>query len=71
MAVIGLKKMDYYLFLDESGDHGLTRIDPQFPIFVSCVVLISHSDYEELKSRVSDLKSKFWDDKKVICTPWT
>jgi len=23
-----------YLFLDESGDHSLTRIDSQYPVFV-------------------------------------
>lgn len=58
--------MDYYLFLDESGDHGLTRIDPQFPIFVLCGVLISQADYEKLKTEVIELKSKFWGNKKVI-----
>lgn len=58
--------MDYYLFLDESGDHGLTRIDSQFPIFVLCGVLISQTDYEELKTKIAELKNKFWDDKKVI-----
>jgi hypothetical protein len=30
---------DYIVFADESGDHGLTSIDPQFPVFalVFCV----------------------------------
>ncbi|MEX2589990.1 MAG: DUF3800 domain-containing protein, partial [Chitinophagales bacterium] len=33
--------MRYYLFLDESGDHGLKNIDSGFPVFVLCGVLIS------------------------------
>lgn len=24
---------DYLIFADESGDHGLSTIDPQFPVF--------------------------------------
>jgi hypothetical protein len=30
---------DYIVFADESGDHGLTSIDPEFPVFalVFCV----------------------------------
>lgn len=58
--------MDYFLFLDESGDHGLTRIDPQFPIFVLCGILISQADYADLTARISALKLKFWGKKKVI-----
>ena len=31
---------DYLIFADESGDHGLSTIDPQFPVFalVFCMV---------------------------------
>ena len=24
---------DYIVFADESGDHGLVSVDPQFPVF--------------------------------------
>lgn len=27
---------DYIAYFDESGDHGLSTIDPQFPVFVLC-----------------------------------
>ena len=33
-----------YLFLDESGDHSLTRIDPQYPVFVLGGVVVD-ADY--------------------------
>ena len=29
-----MKFSDYIIFVDESGDHGLVNIDPQYPVFV-------------------------------------
>jgi len=34
---------DYIIFADESGDHGLDSIDPQFPVF-SLVFCVFHKD---------------------------
>jgi len=45
------EKMNYYLFLDESGDHGLKNIDPNFPVFVLCGIVISEPDYNSLIER--------------------
>ena len=39
--------MKYHLFLDETGDHGLTHIDKNFPVFLLCGCLFSD---QELKS---------------------
>ena len=58
--------MVYYLFIDESGDHGLTNVDPSFPVFVLCGILISSADYGILNQQIVGLKSNFWEDKKVI-----
>lgn len=58
--------MKYFLFLDESGDHGLNNIDPQFPVFVLCGIILSDISYKRLKSQVAKLKLKFWGNKKVI-----
>lgn len=35
---------DYIVFVDESGDHGLVSIDPEYPIFVLgfCIFNKSH-----------------------------
>ena len=38
---------DYIIFVDESGDHGLERIDPEFPIFVLAFCIIQKSDYAD------------------------
>ena len=58
--------MEYYLFLDESGDHGLSNIDPGFPVFVLCGVLFNENEYTSLGNRVIKLKKSIWGDKKVI-----
>lgn len=36
---------DYLVFVDESGDHGLQTIDPQYPIFVLGFCIVSMSEY--------------------------
>jgi hypothetical protein len=56
----------YYLFLDESGDHGLGNIDPTFPVFVLSGILISEENYEILHKQFNQLKNKHWGEKKVI-----
>lgn len=58
--------MKYFLFLDESGDHGLTNIDEQFPIFVLSGILVSENDYILLTASLNEIKKEFWGSKKVI-----
>ena len=36
---------DYIVFVDESGDHSLTSIDPEFPVFALSFCVISKVDY--------------------------
>lgn len=58
--------MNYYIFLDESGDHGLVKIDPDFPIFALCGVIMSEKQYQGIRNSFNKIKSKYWNDKKVI-----
>ncbi len=58
--------MNYFLFMDESGDHGLGSIDPHFPVFVLCGALMSEANYKILELKLTEIKKKFWGDKKVI-----
>lgn len=58
--------MRYFLFLDESGDHGLSNIDSSFPVFVLCGILVSESSYDTIQHRMARIKQGFWGDKKVI-----
>lgn len=56
----------YYLFIDESGDHGLATLDPSFPVFLLCGLLTSEENYKDIRSSINGLKDKFWKNKKVI-----
>jgi hypothetical protein len=56
----------YYLFMDESGDHGLANLDASFPVFLLCGLLVSEKDYAALKDAINQLKEQFWNHKKVI-----
>lgn len=58
--------MNYYLFIDESGDHGLANIDPAFPVFVLCGILISHKNYIILDDSFNTIKEELWNNRKVI-----
>lgn len=58
--------MRYILFLDESGDHGLTKPDPEFPVFLLCGVLVTEESYELIRQRINKLKESIWGDKTVI-----
>ncbi|MFQ6111418.1 MAG: DUF3800 domain-containing protein, partial [Nitrospinota bacterium] len=33
------------IYADESGDHGLVSINPQYPFFVLCFCIFKKSDY--------------------------
>src|SRR5258708_7409282 len=58
--------MKYFLFLDESGDHGLSKPSPDFPVFLLCGVLVAVDHYETIRQSINDLKESIWADKKVI-----
>lgn len=63
---IGNQFMRYFLFIDESGDHGLHLINPDFPVFLLGGVLVSETEYGMIDSMVKKIKTKYWKDKKVI-----
>lgn len=58
--------MNYSFFIDESGDHGLTKIDTDFPVFLLCGVLIKTEDYEVVRQATNTLKHSIWGNKEVI-----
>jgi len=52
---------DYLIFADESGDHGLTAINPENPVFVLVFCLFKKSDYiSTVKQIITKLKLDFW-----------
>jgi Protein of unknown function (DUF3800) len=58
--------MKYNLFLDESGDHGLAKLNPDFPVFLLCGILIKENNYELIRQSMNQLKSTIWGGKDVI-----
>jgi hypothetical protein len=58
---------DYLVFVDESGDHHLTRIDPQFPVFVLLFAILRKDDYvEKVCPALSRFKFQFWGHDEVV-----
>ena len=56
----------HYLYLDETGDHGLSFIDHNFPIFLLCGCLFSQIEIENMEKKVNLFKQKIFNTSKVI-----
>lgn len=62
----GQGQTDYLAFLDECGDHSLTKIDQDFPIFVLSLVLVRREDYcGRILPELNSLKLCYWDHEGV------
>ena len=61
-----VKKMKYYLFLDECGDQNLANFEPTFPLFTLCGIIISEKSYKIMENKVLALKQKFWKNYDII-----
>lgn len=48
---------DFLVFVDESGDHSLTSINPEHPVFVLAFVIIAKTAYVGEVCRVSSTSS--------------
>lgn len=40
-------KSKYIAFMDECGDHSLTKIDKDFPVFLLATIVVERTDYAE------------------------
>lgn len=58
--------MNYFLFIDESGDHGLANVNQEFPVFLLCGILVREDSYEYMDQSIRTLKNTIWLDKEVI-----
>jgi hypothetical protein len=58
---------DYIVFVDESGDHGLGSIDPNYPMFVLALCIFRKQDYIDLVCpAVQRFKFKHWGHDSVV-----
>lgn len=57
---------DYIIYVDESGDHGLANIDPQYPVFVLTFCVFKKEDYLQTALTVQDFKFKHFGHDMVV-----
>lgn len=58
---------DYIVYVDESGDHGLSSIDPDYPIFVLAFCLFEKGAYaEQVTTQITDLKFRHFGHDQVV-----
>jgi hypothetical protein len=50
------------VYIDETGDHNLTKIDSQYPIFGLGAFLITESEYLKLDKELTLIKKEFFND---------
>ncbi len=58
--------VEYTLYMDESGDHGLQTLNPEFPVFLLCGVLVEGAHYELLRTDINTLKAEIWGNRAVV-----
>lgn len=56
----------YSFFMDETGDHGLSFIDENFPIFLLAGCLFEESEYAKMTDEINGLKQEFFSTTEVI-----
>jgi len=58
--------MSHFLFLDETGDHGLSFVDKNFPVFLLCGCIIEKERLQKIEASVNSLKKKYFGTPHVI-----
>ncbi len=49
------------VFIDETGDHDLQKIDPEYPVFGLGALLITEAEYTKMDAAIKLLKQEFFD----------
>jgi hypothetical protein len=58
---------DYIVYVDESGDHSLTSIDKDFPVFSLSFCVVKKEDYlSQVVPAMQALKFKYWGHDSVV-----
>ncbi|MCK4998914.1 MAG: DUF3800 domain-containing protein, partial [Anaerohalosphaera sp.] len=58
--------MEFSIFLDETGDHGLSYIDENFPLFLLCGCIIDNENLRLIEAEINSLKLKFFRTTEVV-----
>jgi len=62
----GTKVMSHFLFLDETGDHGLSFVDKNFPLFLLCGCIVEASSLKKIEDETNAFKQNFFHTPQVI-----
>ncbi len=58
---------DFIVYADESGDHGMDSIDPQYPVFALALCVLSKNDYvTRVVPALQRLKFDIWGHDSVV-----
>ena len=58
---------EYVMFLDESGDHDLKKVDKNFPVFCLAGVIFEKEYYKHIaRPKIDAVKNRFWGHADVI-----
>jgi Protein of unknown function (DUF3800) len=58
---------DFVIYVDESGDHGLNNIDPEYPLFVLAFVIMRREDYvAKITPDLLRLKFNYWGHDQIV-----
>lgn len=58
---------EYIVYVDESGDHGLSRVDPEYPVFVLAFCVFQKVDYSRLAvPQLQQLKFTYFGHDNVV-----
>jgi len=52
--------------MDETGDHGLSFVDPNFPLFLLCGVLFEENELIKLEEKINQFKNDFFKTNNVV-----
>lgn len=61
-----LPNAEYTVYADESGDHSLTRIDVNYPVFVLAYCIVHHAANSALSAALSTLKLRHFGHDTVV-----
>jgi len=62
----GRDVMSHFLFMDETGDHGLNFVDKNFPLFLLCGCVIEENNLKEIENKTNAFKRKYFGTTEVI-----
>jgi len=58
--------MHYHFFLDETGDHGLTFVDQNFPLFLLVGCVFTNNEFKKMEKKINDFKMELFGTREVI-----